>query len=103
MRLGWLPLALASEGNCASVHCQQLCGLLRCLPRGSRGLRPGHVELGGCLSQEPRLACLVPQGPPSPGSLEAPPEAFLLPASGPKGCRTLGCLDMGFGEQVWAE
>ena len=36
------------------------------------------MESVGCLSQELGLACPVPRGPPRPGSLEAPPVAFLL-------------------------
>ena len=36
------------------------------------------MESVGFLSQECGLACPVPRGPPRPGSLEAPPVAFLL-------------------------
>ena len=46
------------------------------------------MELGRRLSLEPGLVCSVPRGPPRPGSLEAPSEAFLLPAPGLKDCGT---------------
>ena len=55
------------------------CSHCRSLPRGGAqedSSRP--EESGGCLSQEPGLVCPVPRGPPRPGSLEAPPVAFLL-------------------------
>lgn len=101
--LGWLPLARANGGNCASVPCQLPCDLLRSLPRSSSGLRPCPMELGGGVAEPtPGLVCPVPSRLPRPGSPEPPPR--------PSSCLLLGSRAAGHlaawmcgGRQVWAE